>query len=236
MSELAAMTDRDRSLVSRIAADLVALRLLDREPRSRRLRLSWLLYTHAARVAEQRLVRRSGRLLQGLAEATGESAYAVVRSGTDAVTIAEASPPQAVVVASWVGRSWPVARSDAGPMLLAELRPAEIRKLLGERLPPSRAANAPRSVKDLLALVDAARDAGVSVLDEQADRDVASVAAPVRDHRGRMVAVIVLTGPSLRMRPRLEDLAERIAIAAATLSSELGAQVDPGDRQRAGRA
>jgi DNA-binding IclR family transcriptional regulator len=223
VSQLAAATDRDRGLVSRAAADLVALGLADREPESRKLRLGWRLYAHAARIGRERLWRRAGPVLRELAETTGESAYAAVRSGTDAVIIAEATPAQVVVVASWAGRSTHVARSDAGPMLLADLSPAEIRALLGDELPPATAAHAPKSLDDLLTVVEEARTRGVSVLDEQAEPDAASAAAAVRDHGGATVAAIVIRGPWARTRDRLDHLAARVRAAAAELSRELGA-------------
>ncbi len=224
ISQLAATTKRDRGLVSRVASDLVELGLADRGSESRKLRLSWLLYAHAARIGRERLLRRAGPVLRQLADATGESAYAVVRLRADAVTLAEATPANAVVVASWVGRSAPVARSDAGPVLLAALSAEEIRTLLGDTLPPTAAAHAPQSLDHLLELVEAARDTGVSVLDEQAEQDTASAAAPVRDHGGATVAALVITGPSGRTRDRLDELAGQVTAVAAELSRELGAE------------
>jgi IclR family transcriptional regulator, pca regulon regulatory protein len=223
VSELASATSRDRGLVARIAADMVELGFVETDSRTRRMRLSWRLFVNAARIGQGRLVRRGEPLLRELSDALGESAYVVVRFGTQAVTVAEATPPGLVVVASWVGRSWPVGRSDAGPVLLSELTPDEIRALIGDELPPTRAANAPHRIGGLLELVEVARRTGVSILDEQADEDVASVAAPVLDHRERLVAGIVVSGPSVRFRLRLEDAARVVAEAAATLSAELGA-------------
>lgn len=194
VSRLAALTGRDRTLVTRIAADLVDLGLVDRGPATRRLKLGWGLHALAAGISNERLVRRSQSLLRELAEVTGESAYTVVRIGTHAVSVAEAVPAQDVVVVSWVGRSWPVARSDAGPMLLSALTHDGIRALLGDRLPETQAANAPATMDGLLALVDEAA-AGVSLLDEQADVEFASAAAPVYDHQSRLIAAIVVTGP-----------------------------------------
>jgi IclR family transcriptional regulator, pca regulon regulatory protein len=223
ISELAEATGRHRSLVSRIAEDLVQLGLVDRDPGTRRLTLSWWLYAQAARIGDARLRHRSASHLQRLAAAAEESAYAVVRTGTEALTISEAASEQVVVVASWVGRAWPVARSDAGPALLSAMPDAEIRDLLEDELPATAAARAPRSLSELLPLVDEVRHTGISLLDEQAEEGVASVAAPVMDHRGRTVAAIVVSGPADRVRPRLDRIAPDVAAAARALSDELGA-------------
>lgn len=223
VSRLAAICGRDRALVTRAAADLVDLGLVDREPATRRLKLGWGLHALAAGVVRERLVHRSGSLLRALTDATGESSYTVVRVGTEAVSVAEAAPSQAVVVASWVGRSWPVARSDAGPMLLTALTHDGIRALLGDRLPETQAARAPDTLDGLLTLVAEAAETGVSLLDEQADAEIASAAAPVHDNQGKLVATIVVTGPALRMRPRLAEIGMHVLATATQLSRDLGA-------------
>lgn len=226
VSRLAALTGRDRALVTRIAADLVDLGLVDRSPATRRLKLGWGLHTLVTGISNERLRRRSHTLLRELADATGETAYTVIRIGTDAVSVAEAVPAQAVAVVSWVGRSWPVARSDAGPTLLSAFTHDGIRALLGGRLPETEAARAPTEMEGLLALVDEAAANGVSLLDEQADVEIASAAAPVYDHQSRLVASVVVTGPSARVRPRLAEFGEHVVGTAARLSRDLGAPQD----------
>jgi DNA-binding IclR family transcriptional regulator len=223
ISELAETTGRHRSVVSRIVGDLVELGLADRDPVTQRLTPSWRLYAQAVRIGAERLRRRSGAHLRALAAATGESSYAVVRIGTDALTISEAQPDQVVVVASWVGRAWPVARSDAGPALLSAMSDGQIRDLLGDTLSATPAARAPRSVNGLLRLVDEVRRTGISLLDEQAEADVASAAAPVIDHRGHTVAALVATGPADRVRPLLQTIAAEVVATARALSDDLGA-------------
>jgi IclR family transcriptional regulator, KDG regulon repressor len=223
ISELAETTGRHRSHVSRIVNDLIELGLADRDPVTRRLTLSWKLYAQAARIGEERLRRRSGAHLRRLAAATGESAYAVVRIGTDALTISEAQSDQFVAVVSWVGRTWPVARSDAGPALLSAMSDTQVRDLLRDPLPDTAAVKAPRTLDELLQLVDEVRRTGVSLLDLQAEEDIASAAAPVIDHRGHPVAALCVSGPADRIRPRMEIVGREVVAAARALSAAVGA-------------
>lgn len=199
--------------MSRIAADLLALGYVEHRPGTSRLRLAWELYTWSAQVTQARLASSGQDVLDRLSAACRESAFLVVRQGADAVTVAESIAPAAVQVVSWVGRSYPIARSDAGPMLLADLDPAEVDELLRD---------VPSGPAGLEGLVAEARAAGVSVLDEQTEPETASAAAPVRDFRRRQVAVVVVSAPAARLRPRMQAVAKLVLSAARELSERLG--------------
>jgi DNA-binding IclR family transcriptional regulator len=229
VADVVAATGRNRSVVSRLMADLAELGLVVRDPRTRRIRLDWTWYVLAARAGQQRLVSRGQIVLDQLAADVGETAYLVVREGRNAVTRAEAIPRERSIQAtSWVGRSWPIARSDAGPALLLDVPAEDLGDALGRgALTRAGAApNAPRTVAEFAALVDAVRRTGYSALDEQAEAGVGSVAAPVHDVTGRIAAALVVGGPVSRMRPRLDVIGGRVASAAARLEDGLGAAPD----------
>lgn len=234
IAEIVASTGRNRSVVNRIVQDLADLGLVARDPRTRRVRLDWRWYVLAARGTEHRLLTRGQVVLDRLATAAGETTYLVVREGRNAVTRAESIPShRSIQVASWVGRSWPIARSDAGPALLLDLQSGQLGNAIGRGVLArgGAAANAPRTVAEFAELVDIARRRGYSALDEQTEAGVASVAAPVRDFTDRVVAAIVVSGPSLRVRHRLDALGGSVARAASRLTAELGSSVlqEPGD-------
>lgn len=222
-ARLAAVTGRDPALVRRIVGDLLALGLVEYQPGTSRLRLGWSLYTYAARITQARLATSSQQVLTRLAQTCCESAWLVVRQGADAVTVAEATPSTLVQTFSWVGRSFPIVRSDAGPMLIADLADDDLDELLGDApLPPTSARRAPRSLRGVKRLVASARSAGFSILDEQAEPGLTSVATPVCDFRGRLVAAVVVTGPAERIRPQLVEVTNAARAAAAELSGTLG--------------
>ena len=127
-------------------------------------------------------------------------------------------------------RSWPIARSDAGPALLLDVPAEDLGDAIGRgALTRGGAApNAPRTVAEFAALVEAVRRTGYSALDEQAETGVGSAAAPVHDVTGRIAAAIVVGGPISRMRSRLDVVGGRVADAATRLAKDLGA-----DRGRA---
>jgi DNA-binding IclR family transcriptional regulator len=226
VSEAAAVTGRDRGLVSRLLTDLVALELVSADATTRRYRLSWRLFASAVQVTATRLPRRGKAAIEALAAQTGESAYLVVRYGAHAQTAAEATRPhQAVYVTSWVGRSVPIVRSDAGPSLVLGWPHEAIRELIGDGpLPAASSPQALRSADDFLRCVEALARDGVSRLPETTDAGVTSLAAPVFDFQRRVVCSLVLSGPADRMRDRMDSLGPVVRRSADALSTRLGAE------------
>jgi DNA-binding IclR family transcriptional regulator len=180
-------------------------------------------YAAASWTAERRVITRGQPLLDQLALTCGESAYLVRRRGGQSVTLAEAMPHVSVRGVSWLGRSVPVVRGDAGPVLLLDLSAAELRRLVGAQpLPPAIGGRTLRDLAELEAQIELARSNGVCVLDEQVEAGVASIGAPVRDFQGRLAGAIVVVGPAPRLMSRSAELVAAVVSAAAELSVLLG--------------
>ncbi|PYR38984.1 MAG: IclR family transcriptional regulator, partial [Acidobacteria bacterium] len=85
------------------------------------------------------------------------------------------------------------------------------------------AALTPRTItstKRLLRELRAIRERGYGLDEEEREKGVCCVAAPVRNHSGQVVAAISVAGPSQRM-PRVlagSDVAEAVVAAAAAIS------------------
>jgi len=90
------------------------------------------------------------------------------------------------------------------------------------------AALTPRTItsaKRLLKALRIVRERGYAVDDQEREKGVRCLAAPVRNHTGDVVAAISIAGPIDRMPQRLEgsDLAEAVTAAARAISVDLGA-------------
>jgi DNA-binding IclR family transcriptional regulator len=225
IKHLSQATGRDRKLVTRILEDLVNLHLVEAHKGHRTFALSWDLRTLAAQVVDRRLGVLGQETVDRLSKQTRESAYLVVRQGTHSMTIAEAMPDLGVRAASWLGRSRPISRGDAGPILLMDLSTLQIRELLGaEPLPPVTGRKAPRTVAGLIRLVDQARRQGWCVLTDQAEANVSSVSAPVMGFERDLRGALVVVGPSPRITQRVDELRRLVVDAAGFLSKSLGGQ------------
>jgi len=68
------------------------------------------------------------------------------------------------------------------------------------------------------------RARGYAVDDEESERGIRCVAAPIRDERGRAVAAVSISGPAIRVtRRRIQDsLIDEVMKSALEISRKMG--------------
>jgi DNA-binding IclR family transcriptional regulator len=120
------------------------------------------------------------------------------------VTIGESIPDGSRMVGSWLGRPYPAYCSDAGQALLWDADDEEVRAVLAKTDFRKFAPKTPISVDDFLERLRLARLRGYSVVDEEAEAGLFSIAVPVRDFRSEVVAAIQVVGTTARLAPKRE--------------------------------
>ncbi|MER7944412.1 IclR family transcriptional regulator C-terminal domain-containing protein [Streptomyces sp. NPDC094458] len=128
--------------------------------------------------------------LKNLVEQTGESCSVAQLDGSDIVYTARVAVPKLVTLAVTVGTRFPALSTSLGKVLLAALSREELTKILAE---PSRSGITPRWRPDREEIDDALRTVrakGWAVTDQGLALGIRSVAAPVRDGEGQVVAAV----------------------------------------------
>jgi IclR family transcriptional regulator, KDG regulon repressor len=85
------------------------------------------------------------------------------------------------------------------------------------------APNTVRSVAQLAKRVEEARELGYVIADEEFEAGLVSVAAPVRNPQGRIVAAVNVSGPRFRFIHKVHEAREQLQAAAGELAVALGA-------------
>ena len=166
--------------------------------------MDWSLFTDAQLLTEQRLQTDGATALEGLARETDEGCFLGVLSGDSTVTIGERVPTSSHMVGSWLGRPYPAYCSDAGQALLWEASDAEVRTVLAAAAFVRHGPNTPVDVEDFLTRLRDARARGYSIVDEEAEPGLYSLAVPIRDFKGDVAAALQVVGPKKRLEPRRE--------------------------------
>lgn len=128
--------------------------------------------------------------LEWLSERTDESCSIAQLDGSDIVYVARVSVPKIVSLAVQIGTRFPALQTSLGKVQLAALSPDEVDRVLAE---PSRSGLVPRWQPDREerdAELREVRARGWALTDEQLARGIRSVAAPLRDGSGRVIAGI----------------------------------------------
>jgi IclR family pca regulon transcriptional regulator len=131
--------------------------------------------------------------LEALVGRTGESSSIAQLDGSDIVYVARVAVPKIIALAVSIGTRFPAPATSLGKVLLAGLPAAELAGVLAE---PSRAGVVARWQPDRAELDEVLRDVrakGWALTDEQLAPGIRSVAAPLRDGSGRVVAALNVT-------------------------------------------
>lgn len=146
-------------------------------------------------------------VLEDLAGITGETALLGQRFGGSVVYLDQVQSQQRIRYAADLRVRRPLYPTSMGKVLLAEMTPASAAAAVSQSL--GTGLDDP-ATKAALAELDDVRTSGVAFnLDETVD-GVSAVASGVKSPSGGIAAAIGVVGPSERVRPRLDELADLV--------------------------
>ena len=128
--------------------------------------------------------------MAALVARTSESSSIGQLDGSDIVYVARVAVPKIVTLSVTIGTRFPAMQTSLGKVLLAALPPAEAERVLAE---PSRSGITPRWQPDAAARAAVLREVrarGWALTDEQLAHGIRSVAVPLRDGEGAVIAAL----------------------------------------------
>lgn len=227
VTEIATRVGLHKSSISRILATLEQERIVERDEASRKFRLGLGLIAVAGPLLANLDVRRIAfPTLQELAEATGETAALNIWDGTESVTVEQIPSRQLVKHTSPMGSRYATALSASVQVFLANEDEDLVRGLLDTgtmELTPS----TPEAVERYMDRLAEVRSRGYACNYGETSSEEVGVAAPVKDHRGAVVAAIMVAAPFYRIdADELENLGRACRYAASRISLRLGAPLE----------
>jgi DNA-binding IclR family transcriptional regulator len=186
-----------------------------------RLGARWGVLGRAA-VEQGALAATAMPFLSALGKTSGENVYLRVRDGLESETVAIYQTDPGLRVYSEIGKRQPL-HAGSSRLLLAHAPEAVQTQVLAQRLPrftPATRTDSAWIAADLQRI----RTRGYLLTTDEVVAGAATVAAPVRDASGQVVAVLSVSAPTMRMRPpRPRALLPVVLDAALKLSRTLGA-------------
>jgi DNA-binding IclR family transcriptional regulator len=223
VTEVADRADLPKSTAARLLASLAREGAVEQVPGDTRYRLGSRLVTLAAGIRPVRSLATIARpSLQELAEAVGEAAGLSVPEGRLVHYVEQIDSPNPVSVRDWTGSRIPMHAVSSGQVLLAFAPPTFVQRYLGR--PMERFTERTLVTADaLLERMRGIRRDGYAWALEEFDEGISSVAAPVADASGEVVAAVHLHGPSYRFPAAGTEMAiaERVVTTAARIAGSL---------------
>ena len=221
--ELARRLQLPRTTVFRLISTLESLGFVERSADGRAVRLGLaVLRLGFEYLASLELTQLGQPLLARLCEATRVPCNLVIRDGRQIVYVAKVTPPSPLTSSVSVGTRLPAHATVLGRVLLADLSLAELRGLYPEDKLERFSSGTPAHVRALFELVQADRERGYVAGEGFFESSISTIAAPVRDHSGRVVAALGATLNSPQIVPeRAGELLAQVRSAADALSRQL---------------
>lgn len=217
LSEVAARTAMDRAKARRFLLTLHALGFVKRNGRQFELtpRVLQLGYAYQASNQYRAVIQQ---YLEGITAELGESSSLAVLDGDDVVYVVRSSARHRLMAITLsVGTRLPAAYTSMGRVLLAQLSEAE-REAFLERVRLEHFTDASIIDKGLLRTeIDRVREQGYSIVDQELDSGLRSVAVPVFAGDGELLGAINISTNAARVDmetlmgvylPRLQQAAE----------------------------
>lgn len=216
ISELAARSGLPLGTVHRLLRTLVDLGYVRQEPsRSYAVGLGFLRFGDRAASA---LASWSGPVLEDLARQLGESVNLAALEGDHVVYLAHVPSSRSMRMFTQVGSRVAAHSTGVGKAILAEFAPTEAQALLAHSRLESSTVHTITSLDALVEELDAIRQRGYAMDDEEQELGVRCVAAAVP---GQRLAVSV-SGPTPRMSDQVVQRAvPLLQSAAAAIAAEM---------------
>lgn len=208
--EIAEAVELDKSTAFRFVHTLHELGYLRRDDDTKRYAPGLkLLELGFAALESVDLLQLAEPHLADLARETGEAVNMAVRDGDEIVYVAHISSMQVVNVNMRVGARLPLYCSSMGKVHLLDLTLDELRALLGPGPYEARTARTLTTPDALWADLELGRWKGYAVSDEELVVGARSLAAPLRNREGQIVAAINVSVSSARFTRR--EMEERLS-------------------------
>jgi DNA-binding IclR family transcriptional regulator len=212
-----------KTTVHRLLATLENKRFINRDRVTGLYRLGFRFVEMASLVLQDFELHRWARpYLERLSADFGETVDLSILDDAHVIYLEVIESPQRLKLAAAVGQRLPAFCTASGKALLAYLPEEQVRKILAGNL-KEYTDRTPVSVEEIFADLRITAERGYAISEQEYERDINAVAAPIFDADNHPIASIAVVGPSFRLtRDRLPALGESIRRMTQEISSEVG--------------
>ncbi|HEY1543159.1 MAG TPA: IclR family transcriptional regulator [Xanthobacteraceae bacterium] len=223
ISALAKRLGVAKSTAHRLAATLVSENLLEQDRATGKYRLGIALFRLGTLVRRRMNVSEVARpFLFSLRQKTNETVHLAILDGTEIMYVYFLESTQAIRMRSDLGLRKPAHCTAEGQAILAFRPPDVVQAVISRGLHP-RTAQTITDPDKLTKALDAVRQKGCAVEDEESEIGVRCIAAPVRNDAAEVVAAVGVAGPVSRLSKKaLAAFIPHVIETAEAISASLG--------------
>ncbi|HVR77307.1 MAG TPA: IclR family transcriptional regulator C-terminal domain-containing protein [Acidimicrobiia bacterium] len=223
LSEVAEMTGLTRATARRVLLTLAELGYVHQSSRSFSLtpKVLDLGYSY---LSSLQIVELAQHPMERLVEEVRESSSMSVLDGSEIVYVARVPTKRIMTISLALGSRLPAYPTSMGRVLLGGLSDQEIddylEKTQFEQLTPHTITDP----VELRKVIEVVRTEGYALVDQELEEGVRSIAAPITNGRGKVLAAMNISGHASRVtvETMLEEFRPRLLATARTISESAG--------------
>jgi DNA-binding IclR family transcriptional regulator len=225
ITELASAMKLNKTTVYRLLHAMAKFDFVEQNRENERYRLGLKLHELGLKALESRTLQREAhRFLLEMSRRSRETVSLAVHSPGGVICLDRVKSPETVIhLGTEIGGRFPAHCTAIGKAVLAYLPADEINAILRNNGMPRLTPHTLTRLADLRSHLRQVRQRGYALDNQELERGLNGVAAPVRTAQHRVIAAVGMAGPTLRFRGR--ELREKIALVRETaekLSASLG--------------
>lgn len=222
VSEIAQATGLHKATAHRIIITLLNCGFLERTTDGERFRLGLRMVELGLGALRRLDFRRAAfPYMQQLVERFQETCDLSIFDRGRVLYVEVVHSEHSLTIAARVGRHLPAHCTASGRVFLAFLPPEVVEPILSAPLAvcTEKTITSPARLREEL---EATRQRGYGLDDEEFEAGIRAVAAPIRDTDGNVIAAMSMPGPSKRLTPeRIPELAQALVEAANAVSAHV---------------
>ncbi|WP_227935275.1 IclR family transcriptional regulator [Alkalihalobacillus deserti] len=220
LSEMAEKLQIAHSTAHRLTSTLTHAGYLVKEPILKTYRpASSILSMGNTFLSKYRLYQISEPTLEELTKNTGETAHISILKGNKVVYLYRVDSLHPVHLLSHAGKQNPIHCTSSGQVILAYQPEFIIEEVVKQGLPfyTTKTVTSPVTFTNLLSTI---RKQGFAISQEEMHKGVSSIAAPIRNTQGKVMASVSIAGPTTRVNQLKIDQFVKLVKAAANKITE----------------
>lgn len=227
VTELSRLLSVDKSTAHRLLSTLSHQGYVRQDLETKRYSLGLKVVELSRNFFTRLELRKEARpFLKELGQRTGEAVILAALIEDSVIRIdSEVSRNFQVLVVPEIGTEAPVHCSTSGKAILAWLSDEEVDRIIQKKVftpYTPKTITSPRQLKQHLRQI---REQGYAFDDEEVEIGLRCIGVPLRDHTGKVMASIAISGPSTRLTlERIPELTGIVKEVAAKISERLGFQ------------
>ncbi len=226
LTEIANVVDLHKATAHRIVTTLVNYGYLERTDDDQRYRLGLQIAGLGFKVLRRMSLRKEAfPYMEQLVEQWDETCDLSIYDQKRVFYIEVLRGNHALTIAAAVGQRLPAHCTASGKLFLAHLPEQELDTFLSKPLQPytQKTITSPDKLRKEIELI---RWQGYSFDDEEMEEGIRATAAPIRNHKGEMIAAISIPGPVNRMdMDRIAKITDSLVKSAQAVSHRMGWKV-----------